>query len=212
MVQSGSKGKIGPIPTPLIIVVALSLLAVGVITFLGEEPPDRRKPTGIELPSKEEAIGRNFRISVRGEVIHYNETYTWSENNYQTIIDNEGGFRSIQVQHFEETYGMEPKFYETRFIDTDMTTLFECEIREKVTENENRYTAEFDWFLNPRGLNFVENDFEGTKTELTWHGEFNGISTGIVIDLPQQEIEYSEGGELVGYNHSTIWWPENARG
>lgn len=209
MIRDDEKGKIRKIPRPLVIVIALSILAVGVLTFMGEEPEDRKKPTKVEIPPKEEAISRSFRIMVRGEIIHYKETYTWSENNYLNIIENKTGFRTIQVQHFEDKYDIEPKFHETKFIKSDMSTLFECEIREKVTENEGKYTANLSWLLNPYGLNFVENEFEETKTELKWHGELDQISTGIIIDLPPQENKYSEWGEPAGYNHSTIWWSEN---
>lgn len=205
MVRGDKKGKIGPLPTGLIIVIALSILAVGILQSGGGEVS---KP---EPPLQNEAVSRTFRIDVWGEILRYKEVYIWSENNYRKITENWTGFKKLQIQYFKEIYNTEPKFYTIRHNDFEWATFLESEIHEHITENEGKYTANLNWFLDSHGLNLIENNFKATKTGLTWQGELNKVPTGIIIDLPPQKTKYSEWGERTGHNHSKVWWPENAQ-
>lgn len=205
MVRGDKKGKIGPIPTGLIIVIALSILAVGILKTGGEEV-SKPKP-----PLQEEAVSRTFRIEAWGEILRYKEIYTWSEQNYRKISENWTGFKNQQVQYFEETYNTEPKFYTIGRSDREWTTRLKSEFHEHIVENEGKYTANLNWFLDSHDLDLIENNFEATETELTWQGELDKVPTGIIIDLPPQKPKYSKWGEPAGYNHSRIWWLENAQ-
>jgi len=208
MAREKEERELGQALTAIIIVIALSALAFGILNFLGEGILFEEELGTGELPSREDTVNRTFRIGLEGELLRYRETYSWSERQFWDIRSDMEEFRGRELRNFEEIYGMEPEVYGFSFVRTDLSTHFESEVRGKVTRDENIYTADLNWFLNAYGLDLIENQFKETETELTWYGEIDGIPTEIVIDLPMREVEYSEGGEPAGYSYNEIWWPE----
>ncbi|MFP4005786.1 MAG: hypothetical protein ACLFUR_03585 [Candidatus Hadarchaeia archaeon] len=206
MFSGDRKGKIGPFPNGFVIFLALLILALAVISLPNVGREERREPNGVQIPERRNAITRTLRIEVTGEVMYYRETYIWSENDYVNIKDKREEFEELQKDLFKDKYDIEPEFTEIRFFDTDRSTLFQCEVWDKVGEEENVYVGNFDWFLNPLGLNFVDNEFEETNANLIWNNELDEISTGIVLDLPPENATYEIGGDSFGHGATKVWW------
>lgn len=157
---------------------------------------------------EENAAKRAIRIEVEEVTLHYQETKAWSENYFSKIMENQSGFRSSQINQFNKTYKVSEENFEVMFNEEQKSTLLKCDVSGKISKSGGSYTATFLWFLDPLGLDFIDDNFDESNTSLSWNGTLNGVSTTIVIDLPPQGSIYEAWSHPVGHCHGHVWWPE----
>lgn len=149
-----------------------------------------------------------IEMEVDGKVLHYRKIQTWSEGPFYNVLENRTEFKSSLRNQFKETYDVQASNFGMKFLEDNHSTVFKCDILGKISESEEEYTATFLWFLNPQGLDFIEDSFDESKDSLTWIGEIDDIRTNIIIRLPKQDSNYREWGDPVGHCHGHVWWPK----
>ncbi len=73
--------------------------------------------------------------------------------------------------------------------------------------SDDRVTADFLWFLNTWGLDFIDDKFNETNWGLEWTGVLNGIRTRIIVRVPEQLTPYKAWNTPYGHCHGHVWWP-----
>jgi hypothetical protein len=105
-------------------------------------------------------------------------------------------------------YNVHGTDYEMEFDEAKESTILRCEIRDAVSKSGNRYTARFQWLLEPLGLDFIDDHFKEHKDGLSWEGKVNGVPTTIIIKAPPRETPYKAWHYPNGHCHAHLWWSE----
>jgi len=189
----------------VIVVVCAAVIGTAAWWFTKEKPAP-------PLRLEENAAERNIRIGVEEVTLHYQETRLWSENYFLDIMENQFSFQSSQINQFNKTYNVNAGNFEVTFDEEQKSTLLKCDVSGKISKSGGRYTATLLWFLNPLGLDFIDDDFNESKTSLSWRGKINEVQTIITIDLPAQDSVYEDWSRPVGHCHGHIWWPVSSEG
>lgn len=166
---------------------------------------DNRESAEVEIGENEVEITVEVRAADR--TLHYAEKRMWREDRFQNMLEDKAQSKTSLIKQFGRKYEVNAENFEVYFEEEDRITVLTCSVPDKISESGNRYTATFLWFLNPQELDFIENDFVETRTDLSWRGKINGTRTIITIDLPPQDSIYNDWGEPVGHCHGHVWWP-----
>jgi hypothetical protein len=156
------------------IIVAICVAIIGSSAWWGT----RHEPTPF-WPEKN-AVGRSIEMEAEEAVLHYQENLFWSENQFSEIMGGQDGFRSAQIDQFKSTYGKQAINARVEFDETKNLTILTCDVHGTKMDN----TFDFHWFLNPLGLDFIDNHFQKSENELSWEGAIDGIATTIVLRFP----------------------------
>ncbi len=122
---------------------------------------------------------RIIRMDTEGEVIHYEETVFWDEEDFSGILEDESQFFNTIKSYFNNTFEVNSDNFDVEFVEDENSTVFSCDIYEKF--NGERY--DFLWFLNPLGLDFLESPFSRSEKQLSWGGTLEGKPTFIVLNF-----------------------------
>lgn len=113
---------------------------------------------------------------------------------------------------FQGKYDVDARDFNFTFNETSYSTITQCHVYGEISKSGDEYVAYFSWFLNPLGLDFINDNFEESRTGLSWEGNIDGVPTSIKIECPPQESVYGVGsyGVGVGHCHAHIWWPTSS--
>jgi hypothetical protein len=155
-----------------IIIVVVCTAVVGVSAWATRHEPTPFWPG-------ENAVERSIEMVADGSVLHYQENLFWSENQFSEIMENQAGFRSAQINQFNETYDVDAGDFNVEFDQDERFTVLSCDIygTEYDTSSYN-----FHWFLGR--LPFDLYAFEEFETKLVYHGKIDNIQTVITLKFP----------------------------
>ena len=145
-------------------------------------------------------------------VIHYENRSFWKESDFLEILENKEEFKFTTIENFNESlskYGKRGEYatnIKVEFDDARKSTTLRCDIHDAITKSDDSYRATFIWLLRPLGLDFIVNNFEGSKNGLSWRGTINEVSTNISLEFPPQESAYAAWELPNGYCHGHVWW------
>jgi len=141
------------------------------------------------------------------EVIYQCQRF-WTEEQFSALYD------ANLTELFNQTYDVDAGNFNFSFNETSYSTVTECHVYGKISRSGDEYVAYFSWFLDPLTLDFIDDNFEESKTGLSWEGNINGMPTSIKIECPLQDSVYGLGayGVGVGHCHAHIWWPASSGG
>jgi len=148
-----------------------------------------------------------MEVEAVNQVITYYCRYScWTVEEFSNITEANLG------KLFNETYTVKAGHFNFTFDETNHSTITECLVYDKISRSGDEYIAYFSWFLDPLTLDFIDDNFEESKTGLSWEGNINGVPTSIMIECPPQDSVYGLGpyGVGVGHCHAHIWWPASS--
>ena len=147
-----------------------------------------------------EEAKRIIEVKVIDQTLLYQCHSFWSAKKFPEISEDDLKAR------FEGKYDIDAREFEFSFNTANRSTITECHIYGAVRKGGNRYTADLLWFLNPYGLDFINDNFKESKTGLSWKGTINGVLMSIKVKCPPQDCVYKAWQYPVGHCHGHIWW------
>jgi hypothetical protein len=136
-----------------------------------------------ESSAEADMIKRVIKIEAEGDLLHYQEESFWDEESFYEVISSKEKFEAKKIDSFKrdaESLGRNIVNPSIKFDESKRTTLLLCDV--KGTRQGNWY--DFDWFLRPLGLDFLDSHFERKDMELYWEGKIRGINAIISIKFP----------------------------
>jgi hypothetical protein len=133
-----------------------------------------------ELEALVSLVKRRIEIEADGEVLHYQEIYVWSKEEFSNITGNQKEFESNQIVQFNEMYNVNADNLRIEYDQEEGSTILNCDIYG--TFSGSWY--DFHWFLNPLGLDFINSGFMKTERELSWKGKINRVAITITLRFP----------------------------
>lgn len=173
----------------------ITFVIVALLILSGCEQP-RAAPPPFSALSKQ-----IIELEVVDQVVHYRCQSFWSYGKFSELSDDDLRAR------FEERYDVEAEDFEFSFDGRNHSTITECYIYGIISKSQDRYRADFLWFLNPLGLDFIEDGFEKSNHGLSWKGDVKGVPTTNEVECPLQDSIYEAWQHPVGHCHGHVWWP-----
>jgi len=128
----------------------------------------------------------------------------WTEEQFSALSD------TTLTELFNQTYDVEAGDFNFTFNETNYSTITQCHVYGGVSKNGDEYVADFHWFLNPLGLDFISDNFKESETGLRWDGNIDDVATTIKLECPKQDSVYKAWQHPVGHCHAHIWWPASS--
>ena len=147
---------------------------------------EERGAVKVEEPPKIEQarpLSNAIEIKAEGEVLLYQRESFWNDEDFAKLLELKEEFEAKEIDSFTGTverykrYAVNPKI---EFDESEKLTALLCDI--KGAKEGNWF--DFDWFLRPCGLDFIDSNFERKEKELYWEGEVGGIKTTVSIKFP----------------------------
>ena len=162
--------------------LAIAVLAVAMLFLIGGCAPAPTAP--LPTPEKTELgelqeLERNNVVEVEGGTLHYFEEKKWAEDEFSRLIQGEDKFSSTQIDKFKAAYQVNTSSFDVQIDAKEKSSILKCEVYTKF----NRH-YDFHWFLKPLGLDFLDDHFERSGSELSWEGSLNGAKMTIVLKFP----------------------------
>ncbi|MEA3475795.1 MAG: hypothetical protein U9R23_05085 [Candidatus Cloacimonadota bacterium] len=124
-----------------------------------------------------------IEIKAEGEILHYQRETFLNEEDFSEILKSKEKFQSEKTDAFKKIL----KRYNRQIVNPNMefdearkSIAFICDI----TGAKEGTWFDFDWFLRPLSLDFLDNHFERREKELFWEGKVDGKMTRISIKFP----------------------------
>ena len=136
-------------------------------------------PEKIELFELKE-FEKNIIIEAEGETLHYFEEKKWGEDEFSRVIGEIDEFSSNQIEEFEVTYKVNSGNFNVESNKKEKSTILKCDV---YAEFRTSY-YDFHWFLEPLGLDFLDDHFERSERKLSWEGSLNGVKATILLIFP----------------------------
>ena len=165
-----------------------------------------------EVPPAEDEgeIRRVVEVKADGLVFHYLRQSFWEEERFSNYSANQAQFKADFKEQFERRlakYNISASGYSFSFDSDNHSTVIRCDIHDAISKSGNRYTARFEWLLNPLGLDFIDNDFKESEKGLSWEGVIKGVPTTIIVELPTiDDFVYEAWNDPIGHCHTHAWW------
>lgn len=141
--------------------------------------PPSRIPEKLELGELKE-FERNIIIEAEGDTVHYFEQKKWSEDKFSRVIEAEDEFSSNQIEEFQAIHQVNAGNFDVEIDKKEKSTILKCNV---YAEFRTSY-YDFHWFLEPLGLDFIDNHFEKSERELSWEGSLEGVRATILLRFP----------------------------
>ena len=128
-------------------------------------------------------IKRVIKIEAEGGVLSYQEKSFWDEDRFNEILSSKEKFETKEIDSFKRDVKRYARFIvnpEIKFDESKRSTLLICDV--KGAKEGSWY--DFDWFLRPLGLDFLDSHFERKDMKLYWEGQVRGAKTTISIKFP----------------------------
>ncbi|MCK4339439.1 MAG: hypothetical protein KAW87_05580 [Candidatus Cloacimonetes bacterium] len=124
-----------------------------------------------------------IEIKAEGKILHYQRETFLNEEDFSEILKSKEKFQSKKIDDFKKIL----KRYNRQVVNPDMefdearkSIIFICDI----TGAKEGNWFDFDWFLRPLSLDFLDNHFERREKELFWEGKVDSKMTRISIKFP----------------------------
>ena len=191
---------------PLLLIVMLLTIVSGCVVP-AEVPP-------VEVPPAEEEeegeIQRVVEVKADGLTLHYLRQSFWGEERFSNYSANQAQFRTDFKDDFKRRlakYNISASGYSFSFDSATQSTQIRCDIHDAISKTGNKYTARFQWLLNPLELDFIDNDFKESEKGLSWEGVIKGIPTTVIVELPTiDSLVYEAWKHPIGHCHAHAWW------
>lgn len=79
-----------------------------------------------------------------------------------------------------------------------------CYIDGAISKSDDGYRGRFGWLLEPLGLDFINDNFQESKTGLCSEGTINSIPINVKVECPPQDCVYEAWQYPVGHCHHHI--------
>ena len=161
--------------------VVLGILIVGCTEENAVKEKESREPT-VQLEPMSE-LRNVIEVRVEGEILHYQKESFWNEEDFCQILGLKKKFEFKEIDSFRKHFERYNRHIVNSKVELDeaiKSTTLTCDVKGA----KEGYWYDFDWFLRPLGLDFIDNHFERREKELYWEGEINGIRTTININSP----------------------------
>ena len=144
-----------------------------------EEPPKEEPPKIEQVIPLRNAI----EIKAEGEVLHYQRASFWNDEDFSKLLESKEEFEAKEIDSFQRTVGEYNKYAVSPRMEFDeserLTALFG-----DIKGAKEQSWFDFDWFLRPCGLDFMDSHFERKEKELYREGEVEGTNTTVSIKFP----------------------------
>jgi len=168
--------------------VVIGFLVLGILIVgskkegkAGSEREQPRESTSKLKPKSE--LRNTIKIKAEGEILHYQKESLWSEDAFSEILRSRRKFESKEINSFTKNlerykrHAVKPK---VKFNEAGKSTTLICDIKGA----KQGSWFDFDWFLRPWGLDFIDSHFKKREKELYWQGKVRGVKTIISIRFP----------------------------
>jgi hypothetical protein len=158
------------------------------------------QPSVVPTPTNE-VSKQIIELEVVEQAVHYRCQSFWTGEYFSHLSESDLEAR------FNEKYNADARDFEFSFDKATYSTTIKCHISGAISKGTDSYTADLLWFLNPLGLDFIDNNFKESDHGLSLEGSIGGVPTVIEVDCPPQESIYEAWQQPVGHCHGHIWWP-----
>ena len=137
----------------------------------------------LESGAEANMIKRIIKIEAEAGILHYQGKYFWDEDSFNEILGTKEEFKTKEIDSFKKdvaSYGRNIVNPKIEFDESKGTTLLLCDVKGA----KEGHWYDFDWFLRPLGLDFLDSHFERKDMELYWEGKIRGINSIISIKFP----------------------------
>lgn len=195
------------------LLVSTILLAIGGGCAAPAEIPPASEEGEIQWVAEGE-MRRVVEVKTEELTLHYRQQSFRGEKEFATHSANQAQFKSNFITDFEEGLALSDRpvsasDYSVSFDSTNSSITIQCDIHGAISKTNNRYRATFFWLLRPLGLDFIDDNFEGSEKGLFWQGPVKGVLTTINIKLPTiDSLTYKAWEHGVGHCHAHAWWGE----
>ena len=136
-----------------------------------------------------------IEIKAEGDILNYKRETFLNEEDFSKILKSKEKFQSARPDFIgtpsrswrTDAFKKILKRYNRQIVNPDMefdetrkSIVFICDI----TGAKEGNWFDFDWFLRPLDLDFLDNHFERREKELFWEGRVDGKMTRISIKFP----------------------------
>jgi hypothetical protein len=163
--------------------LVIGLLVLGILIDCGAERKNFAKE---EEPPQIEGI-RPFRnaieIKAEGEVLHYRRESFWNDKQFAKFLETKEDFEAKEIDSFKRTLERYKRYavnHKIAFDESNKAIVLISDIQGA----KERSWFDFDWFLRPYDLDFIDSHFQRKGKELCWEGEAKGVKTTISIKFP----------------------------
>ncbi|MCK4732883.1 MAG: hypothetical protein KAT65_10550 [Methanophagales archaeon] len=133
--------------------------------------PEKEKIAKLELTKLESVI----EMECAEGIVNYKETSLWNKR-----VEN-GKFKEEQIEKFKDSI----RKYNVKAKDCLVELKGSSAILSCAVYGSFQHTRyDFDWFLRPLNLDFLDNHFERKEKELYWEGKVAKVKTIISIKFP----------------------------
>ena len=163
--------------------LVIGLLVLGILTGCGGERENVAKEE--EPPEIEEIrpLRNAIEIKAEGEVLHYQKKSFWNDKQFSNFLETKEEFEAKEINSFNKTlerYNRYAVNHKIAFDESKKSIVLICDIK---GAKEGSW-FDFDWFLRPYDLDFIDSHFQRKGKELCWEGEAKGVKTTISIKFP----------------------------
>jgi len=147
------------------------------------------------------------------ELIYQRQIF-WSQEEFSKICTDKTGFENdfeAEITALSKKYRITTGEFEFSFAQETYSTIAGCRIDGAISNSGDGCRGRFGWLLEPLGLDFINDNFEESKTGLSWEGIINSTPITIEVECPPQDRVYEAWQDTVGHCHQHIWWPASSQ-
>ena len=167
-------------------------------------PQEEEKP-----PPVTTEIKRIVEVEAVDQTLHYQRQSFWTAERFSELSANKDEFCADFMSSFDTNLAKHDLYaqnYEISFDEASSSTKVTCHIYNGVSKSGDRYTARFEWLLDPLELDFIDDDFEKSRKGLSWQGCVDSIPMTINLEFPRRDSPYDAWHEPNGHCHAHVWW------
>ena len=165
-----------------LLVIGLLVLEILTISCERERKGAAKKE---ELPKIEEVrpLRNAIEIKAEGEVLHYQRESFWNDEDFSKLLELKEEIEAKEIDSFKRTLERYNRYvvnHEIEFDESKKSIVLICDIK---GAKEGSW-FDFDWFLRPYDLDFIDSHFQRKEKELYWEGKVERVKTTISIKFP----------------------------
>ncbi|MCK4352030.1 hypothetical protein KAW65_01335 [candidate division WOR-3 bacterium] len=122
-------------------------------------------------------------IKAKGNILHYQRESFWKRKDFSRLSKLKEEYRANEINSFRKSlrkYKKGDDNFIVKFNKSGKATILLCDV---IGAKQGDW-FNFDWFLEPLGLDFIDSYFKSKGRELYWEGEIKGVKTTISIKFP----------------------------
>ena len=176
----------------LVASLTISVISTGGCTKTPNPEPTQGKKIATEvkeqrLPIHESNLiseSRNIiEITADGEILLFQRESFFNASVFSEILKSKEKYEAKEIDSLKSTLKKYHRDFANTVMKFDSTrclTVFKCDIKDA----KEGHWFDFDWFLRPYGLDFLDSKFKREERGLHWEGEVDGVKTIINIKFP----------------------------